>query len=108
MNVLVIGSGGREHSLAWKAAQSPSVDRVFVAPGNAGTAREPALSNVAIDTMDFAALADFAEANDVGLTLVGPEAPLVAGVVAAAISPASDPAKLPRSSKGLNPSPKTF
>ena len=81
MNVLVIGSGGREHSLAWKAAQSPSVDRVFVAPGNAGTAREPALSNVAIDTMDFAALADFAEANDVGLTLVGPEAPLVAGVV---------------------------
>lgn len=81
MNVLVIGSGGREHSLAWKAAQSPSVDRVFVAPGNAGTAREPALSNVAIDTMDFASLADFAEANDVGLTLVGPEAPLVAGVV---------------------------
>ena len=81
MNVLVIGSGGREHSLAWKAAQSPLVDRVFVAPGNAGTAREPALSNVAIDTMDFAALADFAEANDVGLTLVGPEAPLVAGVV---------------------------
>ena len=81
MNVLVIGSGGREHSLAWKAAQSPSVDRVFVAPGNAGTAREPALSNVAIDTMDFAALADFAEANDVGLTLVGPEAPLVVGVV---------------------------
>lgn len=81
MNVLVIGSGGREHSLAWKAAQSPSVNRVFVAPGNAGTAREPALSNVAIDTMDFAALADFAEANDVGLTLVGPEAPLVAGVV---------------------------
>ena len=81
MNVLVIGSGGREHSLAWKAAQSPLVDRVFVAPGNAGTAREPALSNVAIDTMDFAALADFAEANNVGLTLVGPEAPLVAGVV---------------------------
>ena len=81
MNVLVIGSGGREHSLAWKAAQSPSVNRVFVAPGNAGTAREPALSNVAIDTMDFASLADFAEANDVGLTLVGPEAPLVAGVV---------------------------
>ena len=69
MNVLVIGSGGREHSLAWKAAQSPSVDRVFVAPGNAGTAREPALSNVAIDTMDFASLADFAEANDVGVII---------------------------------------
>jgi len=81
MNILVIGSGGREHSLAWKAAQSASVDQVFVAPGNAGTAREPALSNVAIDTMDFTALADFAEANNVGLTLVGPEAPLVAGVV---------------------------
>ena len=81
MNILVIGSGGREHSLAWKAAQSDSVDQVFVAPGNAGTAREPALSNVAIDTMDFTALADFAEANNVGLTLVGPEAPLVAGVV---------------------------
>ncbi len=75
MNILVIGSGGREHSLAWKAAQSASVDQVFVAPGNAGTAREPALSNVAIDTMDFTALADFAEANNVGLTLVGPEAP---------------------------------
>ena len=72
MNILVIGSGGREHSLAWKAAQSASVDQVFVAPGNAGTAREPALSNVAIDTMDFTALADFAEANNVGLTLVGP------------------------------------
>ena len=81
MNILVIGSGGREHSLAWKTAQSDSVDQVFVAPGNAGTAREPALSNVAIDTMDFTALADFAEANNVGLTLVGPEAPLVAGVV---------------------------
>jgi len=73
MNILVIGSGGREHSLAWKAAQSASVDQVFVAPGNAGTAREPALSNVAIDTMDFTALADFAEANNVGLTLVGPK-----------------------------------
>ena len=60
MNILVIGNGGREHSLAWKAAQSPSVDQVFVAPGNAGTAREPTLSNAAIDTMDFTALADFA------------------------------------------------
>lgn len=81
MNILVIGSGGREHSLAWKALQSPRAETVFVAPGNAGTAREPGLSNVALDSMDFEALADFAEANAVGLTLVGPEAPLVAGVV---------------------------
>jgi phosphoribosylamine--glycine ligase len=81
MNILVIGSGGREHSLAWKALQSPQAETVFVAPGNAGTAREPGLSNVALDPMDFEALADFTEANAVGLTLVGPEAPLVAGVV---------------------------
>ena len=62
MNVLVIGGGGREHALAWKAAQSTQVKTVYVAPGNAGTAREPALENVAIDVMDFAALADFAAA----------------------------------------------
>jgi phosphoribosylamine--glycine ligase len=81
MNVLVIGSGGREHALAWKAAQSAGVETVFVAPGNAGTEREAGLANVAIDTMDFAALADFAASNNVGLTIVGPETPLVAGVV---------------------------
>ena len=81
MNVLIIGSGGREHALAWKVAQSPRVETVFVAPGNAGTATEPGVENVAIDMMDFAALADFAEANGVGLTIVGPEAPLVGGVV---------------------------
>ena len=81
MNILVIGSGGREHALAWKAAQSPLADTVFVAPGNAGTAREPGLKNVDIEVMDLEALADFAERNDVGLTIVGPEAPLVAGVV---------------------------
>ena len=81
MNVLVIGSGGREHALAWKAAQSPKVTTVYVAPGNAGTATEPGLENVAIDVMDFPALADFAESNGVGLTIVGPEAPLVEGVV---------------------------
>ena len=81
MNVLVIGGGGREHALAWKAAQSQDVDTVFVAPGNAGTEREAALQNVAIDVMDFPALADFAAANAVGLTIVGPEAPLVDGVV---------------------------
>ena len=81
MNILVIGSGGREHALAWKAAQSPDADKVFVAPGNAGTAKEPALENVAIDVMDLEGLATFAEQNQVGLTIVGPEAPLVAGVV---------------------------
>ncbi len=81
MNVLIIGSGGREHALAWKAAQSPIVDTVFVAPGNAGTAREAAVRNVAIDPLDFAALIAFVESNNVGLTIVGPEAPLVAGVV---------------------------
>src|SRR5690606_26956382 len=81
MNILVIGSGGREHALAWKAAQSPQADKVFVAPGNAGTAREPNLENVDLDVMDLDGLANFAEQNNVGLTIVGPEAPLVAGVV---------------------------
>lgn len=81
MNILVIGSGGREHALAWKAAQSPKADRVFVAPGNAGTARETGLENVDIDVMDLDGLANFAATNHVGLTIVGPEAPLVAGIV---------------------------
>jgi len=81
MNILIIGSGGREHALAWKAAQSPLADKVFVAPGNAGTAREPGLENVDLDVMDLDGLANFAEQNSVGLTIVGPEAPLVAGVV---------------------------
>ena len=81
MNVLVVGSGGREHALAWKAAQSAEVETVFVAPGNAGTAIEANLQNVAIAIDDFAALADFAEANNVGLTIIGPEQPLVDGVV---------------------------
>ncbi len=81
MNILIIGSGGREHALAWKAAQSADVETVYVAPGNAGTERESGLQNVAIDTMDFPGLADFAEHNGVGLTIVGPETPLVAGIV---------------------------
>ncbi|WLQ13983.1 phosphoribosylamine--glycine ligase [Hahella aquimaris] len=81
MNVLVIGSGGREHALAWKAAQADYVNTVFVAPGNAGTALEPKLENVAIDVLDFDALIAFAKDNQVELTIVGPEAPLVAGVV---------------------------
>ncbi|WP_116368936.1 phosphoribosylamine--glycine ligase [Parahaliea mediterranea] len=81
MNVLVIGSGGREHALAWKLSQSKAVKTVFVAPGNAGTAGEWGVRNVDIDPLDFPALAEFAEGNDVGLTVVGPEAPLVEGVV---------------------------
>ncbi len=79
MKVLVIGSGGREHALAWKLAQSPRVQSVYVAPGNGGTALHPHLHNVAIT--DVKALADFAQAEKVGLTVVGPEAPLAAGVV---------------------------
>ena len=80
MKVLVIGSGGREHALAWKCAESPAVERVFVAPGNGGTGTESKLENVPIGVMDFAALADFAAERDVALTIVGPEAPLVEGV----------------------------
>jgi len=81
MNVLVIGSGGREHALAWKAAQSPRADKVFVAPGNAGTAREPKLENAAVAADDIPALIQFARDNGVGLTIIGPEAPLVDGIV---------------------------
>ncbi len=81
MKVLVIGGGGREHALAWKCAQSPDVDTVYVAPGNAGTALEPKISNVAISVEDIGALVDFAKSQDITLTIVGPEVPLVAGVV---------------------------
>jgi phosphoribosylamine--glycine ligase len=80
MNVLIIGSGGREHALAWKVAQDPRVAKVFVAPGNAGPATEAKSENVAIDVLAIEQLADFAAAN-VQLTIVGPEAPLVKGVV---------------------------
>jgi len=81
MNILIIGNGGREHALAWKAAQSPLADKVYVAPGNAGTALEPGLTNVEISATDIPALLTFAQSNDIGLTIVGPEAPLVIGVV---------------------------
>lgn len=79
MNVLVIGSGGREHALAWKLKQSPLADRVFVAPGNAGTAEDA--ENVPISEQDFAGLIRFAKGNRVELTVVGPEAPLASGIV---------------------------
>lgn len=81
MNVLIIGNGGREHALAWKAAQSPKVSKVYVAPGNAGTALEANVENVEIDVLAIDELVKFAQANHVQLTIVGPEAPLVAGVV---------------------------
>ena len=81
MNILVIGSGGREHALGWKATQNSSVNTVYVAPGNAGTATEANMQNVNIGVSDFSALADFAEQNNVALTIVGPEVPLVEGVV---------------------------
>ncbi|QJW58034.1 Phosphoribosylamine--glycine ligase [Serratia plymuthica] len=81
MNILIIGNGGREHALAWKVAQSPLADKVYVAPGNAGTALEPNLANVAISATDIPALVAFAQSHDIGLTIVGPEAPLVIGVV---------------------------
>jgi phosphoribosylamine--glycine ligase len=81
MNVLIIGNGGREHAIAWRVKQSPQAGKVYVAPGNAGTATEPGVENVPIDTLDFPALVAFAKSHDVALTIVGPEAPLVAGVV---------------------------
>ncbi|OLQ92584.1 phosphoribosylamine--glycine ligase [Vibrio ponticus] len=81
MNVLIIGSGGREHALGWKVAQNPNVETIFIAPGNAGTALEPKLENVNIGVEDIDALVNFAKENSIELTIVGPEAPLVIGVV---------------------------
>ena len=81
MNILIIGNGGREHALAWKAAKSPLADKVFVAPGNAGTALEHKVENVNIAATDVPALVKFAQDKQIGLTIVGPEAPLVIGVV---------------------------
>jgi phosphoribosylamine--glycine ligase len=79
MNILIIGNGGREHALAWKITQSPRAERVFVAPGNAGTDLDG--ENVAISPTDFPKLTQFAKQNEVGLTIVGPEGPLAAGIV---------------------------
>ena len=81
MKVLIVGGGGREHALAWKAAQSPAVEQVYVAPGNAGTAREPQVENLPVAATDVDALLTFARSYHVDLTIVGPEAPLVAGIV---------------------------
>ncbi len=80
MQVLIVGGGGREHALAWHVAREPRVSRVFVAPGNAGTQAEPDVENIAIPADDIHALLDFARAQRIGLTIVGPEVPLVAGI----------------------------
>ena len=81
MKVLLVGNGGREHALAWKIIQSPKVSKVFVAPGNAGTALEAGVENVSISVEDNEGLLNFAIENDVELTVIGPEVPLVAGIV---------------------------
>src|SRR6185437_13001262 len=81
MKILVIGSGGREHALAWKLARSPRVDEVIVAPGNAGTAREPRMRNADVSATDVDGLLNLAQDEHIDFTVVGPEAPLVAGVV---------------------------
>lgn len=81
MKILIIGNGGREHALAWKAAQSDAAQAIYVAPGNAGTAHEPGMENIAIQAHDTAALKGFALREEIDLTIVGPEAPLVAGIV---------------------------
>jgi phosphoribosylamine--glycine ligase len=81
MKILIIGNGGREHALAWKAAQSPEVSKVYVAPGNAGTALEDKVENVNIEPIAFPQLVDFVQSQQIALTIVGPEAPLCHGIV---------------------------
>ncbi|MGZ8192638.1 MAG: phosphoribosylamine--glycine ligase [Methylobacter sp.] len=81
MKILIVGSGGREHALAWKIKKSPKVEKVFVAPGNAGTALEPSVENIAIAAENISALLNFAQKENIDLTIIGPEVPLVRGVV---------------------------
>jgi phosphoribosylamine---glycine ligase len=81
MKILVVGGGGREHALAWKLSQSPAAEKIYVAPGNAGTAREPGIDNVAIAADDIDGLLSYARQQDIGLTVIGPEVPLVMGIV---------------------------
>ena len=111
MKVLIIGGGGREHALAWKVAQAEQVEKVLVAPGNAGTARDAKLENVALDVNDQTGLADLAEREGVALTIVGPEAPLVDGLVDYFQSrglKCFGPGRPPPSWKAPRPSPRTF
>ena len=81
MKILIVGSGGREHALAWKAKQSPKVTQVFVAPGNPGTALEAGVENIALAVDDISGLLAFAQAEHIDLTIIGPEIPLVLGIV---------------------------
>ena len=81
MKTMVVGTGGREHAIAWKLAASSLIEEVYVAPGNAGTAAESKVRNVSISSDDIDGLADFAKNNDIGLTVIGPEKPLVDGIV---------------------------
>ena len=81
MKILIVGSGGREHALAWKAKQSPKVTKVFVAPGNPGTALEAGVENVALAVDDISGLLAFAQKEHIDLTIIGPEIPLVLGIV---------------------------
>ncbi len=109
MRVLILGSGGREHAFAWKVANTPRVSAVFVAPGNAGTALEPGVTNVDIAADDVPKLIEFAKREKIDLTIVGPEAPLVIGVTdafEAAGCAASVPASSPRASKARRRSPR--
>ena len=111
MKVLVVGGGGREHALAWKLAQSPLVGEVLVAPGNAGTAWEPKCRNVAVAATDMAALVNLARNEGVGLTVIGPEGPLVAGIVdafGAAGLPCFGPRKLAARLEGSKQFTKEF
>lgn len=101
MRVLIIGSGGREHALGWKAAQNPNVETIFIAPGNAGTALEPKLENVNIDVEDIAGLVAFAKEKAIELTIVGPEAPLVIGVVDAFREAGHQSLALPKPQRSL-------
>lgn len=111
MKILVIGGGGREHALAWKADQSPLADRVYVAPGNGGTALEPGIENIPIQADDIESLVRFAASESIGLTIVGPEAPLVAGVVDAFESaglPCFGPRQAPAQLEGSKAFTKAF
>lgn len=111
MKILVIGGGGREHALAWKAAQSPLAERVYVAPGNGGTALESGVENVPIAADDLPALVRFASEQSIGLTIVGPEAPLVTGVVDAFESaglPCFGPRQAPAQLEGSKAFTKAF
>lgn len=81
MNIMILGSGAREHALAWKSAQSPLINKVYVVPGNGGTAQEPKIENINLNLKDFQALVTFAKSHDIILTIVGPEQPLCEGVV---------------------------